>query len=64
MKHLKQLQHKFFTILLYDAAQSGGTTDYGESVAKDGGRRLMGGCVSQAGAGPDAGAVEDGGGRP
>jgi len=51
----------FFTILPYDAAQSGGTASSGQLETEDGGRRLMGGRVGRAAGGPGAGAAEDGG---
>jgi hypothetical protein len=31
------MQHAFFTILLYDAEQSGGAVNSGQPVAEDGG---------------------------
>ena len=53
----------FFTFLQYDVAQSGETASFGQPAVEDGGRKPMGGRVSQADM-PGAKAAEDGGRRP
>jgi hypothetical protein len=68
MKHLKHLKHRLttcvFTLLPYDAAQSGGTASFDRPAPEDGGRQPMRGRVGQASGGPSAGVTEDGGRRP
>jgi hypothetical protein len=49
----------FFTLLPYNAAQSGRTAGSSQPTAEDGGRWPMGGHVGQASGGPNAGAAED-----